>query len=125
MNNPPDSDAIRIDKWLWYARVIKTRTLARKLVEAGKVRINREKGSSASRLVRPGDVLTVVLERKVLVYEILALASRRGPYAEASQLYLDRSPVVQAAKSEVPADRLPRPGKHERRALAKLRGKDI
>ena len=52
----------RIDKWLWFARLAKTRTAAQKLAVSGRVRVNREKSDSASRLVRMGDVLTIALE---------------------------------------------------------------
>ena len=123
MDKSSPGSAIRIDKWLWHARVVKTRTLARKLVEAGKVRVNRDKERSASRQVRPGDVLTIVLERRILVYEIVAIASRRGPFVEASRLYLDRSP--DAPSSPVAVDTVPKPDKRQRRALSQLRGKPL
>ena len=123
MDKSSPGSAIRIDKWLWHARVVKTRTLARKLVEAGKVRVNRDKERSASRQVRPGDVLTIVLERRILVYEIVAIASRRGPFVEASRLYLDRSPAAPSPPAAV--DAVPKPDKRQRRALSQLRGKPL
>ena len=79
----------RIDKWLVYARVVKSRSLAARLVGAGHVRINRDKISDPSRTVKPGDVLTVALDSRVLVWRVLALAQRRGPPAEARTLYED------------------------------------
>jgi ribosome-associated heat shock protein Hsp15 len=115
--------AIRVDKWLWHARVTKTRSLAQKLVLAGKVRINREKTVSPSKLVKVGDVLTITLERTVCVYEIAAIGGRRGPYAQARELYVDRSPPaprIGMVSPEVPAKR---PDRRGRRALAELRGK--
>lgn len=84
-------DALRVDKWLWHARVCKTRSLAQKMVVAGKVRLNRNKIASAHHPVRAGDVLTIALERGVLVYEVLALGERRGPFSEARLLYRDLS----------------------------------
>lgn len=77
----------RIDKWLVYARAVKSRSLAAGLVGAGHVRVNRDKIADPARTVKPGDVLTIALERKVLVWRVLALAGRRGPAGEARALY--------------------------------------
>lgn len=118
--------AIRIDKWLWHARVVKTRSLSQKLIAAGKVRINREKTASASKLVIPGDVLTITLERQICVYEIVAIGKRRGPYSEASKLYIDRSPPSQKpGDGKTHNSPQKRPDRRQRRALAELRGKII
>ncbi len=80
-------DAQRVDKWLFHARIAKSRTLAQKLVGAGHVRINRRKVLEPSHTVRTGDVLTIARERDVLVLRIEAIAERRGPFAEARLLY--------------------------------------
>lgn len=82
----------RLDKWLWFARLAKTRTLATELVISGRIRVNRTKISKPSRLVRPGDVITAVIHGCVRVLKILALGNRRGPAAEARALYDDMSP---------------------------------
>jgi len=79
----------RIDKWLVYARVVKSRSLAAALVGAGHVRVNRDKIADPARTVKPGDVLTIALDRRVLVWRVLALAERRGPAGEARMLYED------------------------------------
>ncbi len=79
----------RIDKWLFFARAVKSRSLAAKLVEAGHVRVNRDKIDQPSRAVKPGDVLTIALDRGVLVWRVLAPGLRRGPAAEARTLYED------------------------------------
>lgn len=84
----------RIDKWLFFSRAIKSRTLAAKLVEAGKIRINREKATQSSDSVKPGDVLTITLDRRILVYRIVSLGERRGPATEARLLYEDLSPDI-------------------------------
>lgn len=81
----------RIDKWLFFARVVKSRSLAAKLAQAGKVRINRDKTDSAAQTVKAGDVLTIGLERRVLVYRVLDCGTRRGPATEARTLYEDLS----------------------------------
>ncbi len=87
-----EDDRRRIDKWLWFARLTKTRTTAQKLVVAGHVRVNRDKIDNASRAVRIGDVLTIALDSGVRVLRIQALGERRGPAAEARLLYDDLTP---------------------------------
>jgi ribosome-associated heat shock protein Hsp15 len=77
----------RIDKWLFFARVVKSRSLAAKLAVAGRVRINRDKASQAAEMVKPGDVLTITLDRRILIYKVLDPGTRRGPAEEAQKLY--------------------------------------
>lgn len=77
----------RIDKWLWFARIVKTRAIASGLVEAGQVRVNRHKITKPGYQVGPGDVLTVALHGRVRVLKILACAQRRGPAPAAQILY--------------------------------------
>jgi len=120
----------RIDKWLWHARIVKTRTLATRLVASARLRVNKTKTARASHTVRPGDVLTFVHSGRIRVLKILALAARRGPAAEASALYEDLSPEPQKfgpdrAGAPGPVGPRPRgagrPTKRDRRALAALR----
>ncbi|WP_127521148.1 RNA-binding S4 domain-containing protein [Mesorhizobium sp. Z1-4] len=102
----------RIDKWLYFARVVKTRTLATKLAQSGKVRINRQKTDNAARRVRPGDVLTISLRGRVLVLKLTAIGTRRGPASEAAALFEDLSPpreTLDAARSSAAA--IPRDAK--------------
>jgi ribosome-associated heat shock protein Hsp15 len=86
------TDAIRVDKWLWHARVFKTRNLATKFVLSGRLRVNGVRVRKASRGVSCGDVLTFSLGGRVRVLEIAGLGERRGPAAEAALLVHDRSP---------------------------------
>lgn len=79
----------RLDKYLWFARMARTRGAAAALVSAGHVRVNGRRVDQPGRAVGPGDVLTVSLERAVRVLRIVALAPRRGPYEEARRLYED------------------------------------
>ena len=68
MNEP--AARIRVDKWLWHARLTKTRSLAQALIRTGKLRVNSDKIATPSRAVGPGDVLTLVKDRQVLVVRI-------------------------------------------------------
>ena len=92
-DEPDDDDAPqaagtqRIDKWLWFARIIKSRTLAADLVVEGKVRVNRVKATKPSQTVRAGDVLTLTLRGRVDILRVLAPGERRGPPDEARRLY--------------------------------------
>lgn len=117
----------RIDKWLFFARVVKSRSLAAKLAVGGKVRVNRDKIEQAAHQVKVGDVLTITLDRRILVYKILAPGERRGPAPEAQLLYEDLSPPPTSAASVESA--MPqresgagRPTKKERRETDRLRG---
>ncbi|WP_421725427.1 RNA-binding S4 domain-containing protein [Bauldia sp.] len=118
MTVEPDGERLRIDKWLWFARLARTRTSAQKLAVSGKVRVNREKNASASRTIRVGDVLTVALDSGVRVLRILALGERRGPATEARTLYEDLAPPEPGHKRPPPPSRVgPRPTKRDRRTL--------
>ncbi len=79
----------RLDKWLWYVRVVKTRSLAAKLVADGHVRVNGTRVTQVSRAIGAGDTLTIALERTTRVLEVVAPGNRRGPAEEARQLYME------------------------------------
>jgi len=81
--------SIRIDKWLWYARVFKSRTQATAFVSKGKVRVNRQRVTKPGAAIRVGDVLTFVRHHDVRIYQVAALGERRGPAVEAQSLYED------------------------------------
>ncbi len=77
----------RLDKWLWHARVVRARTSAAALVEAGHVRINGARERSPGHAVKVGDVLTVGLDRTVRILKVIGFAERRGDAAAARLLY--------------------------------------
>ena len=81
----------RLDKWLWFARVVKSRTGAAKLVEGGHVRINSVRIDNPAKAVRPGDVLTVALDQDVRVLKVKLPGERRGPFEEARRLFEELS----------------------------------
>ena len=80
-------DRQRLDKWLWHARVVKARTSAAELVERGHVRINGVREKSPGHAVKPGDVVTVALDRAVRVLKVTGFSERRGDAAAARVLY--------------------------------------
>jgi ribosome-associated heat shock protein Hsp15 len=79
----------RIDKWLWHARVVKTRSDAASLVTSGHVRLNGVREKSPGHAVKPGDVLTIALDRTVRVLKVVGFAERRGDAPSARALYAD------------------------------------
>jgi ribosome-associated heat shock protein Hsp15 len=120
-------DRQRIDKWLWHARVVRTRSAAAALAASGHVRVNGERVNAPARAVRPGDVVTIALDRTVRVLKVAAFAARRGSAPDARGLYEDLSPPPDLAhKPEPPpAMRSPgagRPTKRDRRRMSLLTG---
>jgi ribosome-associated heat shock protein Hsp15 len=122
-------DKQRLDKWLFFSRAMKSRTLAQKLIETGAVRVNSERTDRTDHKVGPGDVLTMTVHTRLLVWRILDAGSRRGPATEAALLYEDLSPppVPREAALPIHAGREPgsgRPTKKERRDTDRWQGDD-
>ena len=82
-------DRQRLDKWLWHARVVKARTSAAALIEAGHVRINGTREKSPGHAVKLGDVLTIGLDNSVRVLKVAGFSERRGDASAARVLYED------------------------------------
>jgi len=83
----PALDRQRIDRWLWHARLVRTRGAAAALAGAGYVRVNGTRIDAPGRMVRTGDVITVALERSVRVLKVRGFRERRGPAGSAETLY--------------------------------------
>jgi ribosome-associated heat shock protein Hsp15 len=81
----------RLDKWLWFARVVKTRSLAARLVSEGHVRLNTRRVDQPAKEVGPGDVLTIALEQKVRVLRVIGPGTRREAYSVARLLFEELS----------------------------------
>lgn len=119
----------RLDRWLFFSRAVKSRTLAQKFVESGAVRVNAERTLACDRKVGPGDVLTMTLGTRLLVWRIRDEGSRRGPTSEAATLYEDLSPppLPRAEKAVRLVERdagTGRPTKKQRRDTDRLREED-
>jgi ribosome-associated heat shock protein Hsp15 len=84
---PADIDRQRIDRWLWHARVVRTREAAAALADAGYVRVNGTRIEAPGRMVRSGDVITVALDRGVRVMKVIGFVNRRGPAGSGVTLY--------------------------------------
>lgn len=110
----------RLDKWLFFTRTVKTRSLAAKLVQGSKVRVNRVKIDKSSYAIKVGDILTIRLERSVVVYRVLGLGERRGPSSEAKLLYEDLTPPESAKDGQQIISTGSRPTKRDRRHLLRF-----
>jgi ribosome-associated heat shock protein Hsp15 len=121
-------DRQRIDKWMWHARLVRTRSAAAALAAAGHVRINGLRIDAPSRAVRSGDVVTVALDRTVRVLKVLGFADRRGSADDARALCEDLEPRFERPDPPSAVARRPsgagRPTKHERRAMSRFTGED-
>jgi len=123
-------DSLRIDKWLWAARFFKTRALASKACDLGRILFNGHEAKPA-REVRVGDKLAVKNEGGEFQIEVLALSQMRGPAAVAQALYRESEASI-AARAKATAERkamqqfapLPehRPSKRDRRRIIQFRG---
>ncbi len=102
---------LRLDKWLWHARFFKTRNLAAQFCSSGAVRTRGQPVTKAHHAVSPGDVLTFPLGRHVRVIRVVGLGERRGPAAEAQQLYEDLAPPDPATALPAPPRCPPRRAK--------------
>ena len=83
------ADALRLDRFLWFARIAKTRALAQAMAEKGRIRLNGRLIDRAHAAVRPGDVLSFAQRGEVRVLRIEALPTRRGPAGEARAHYCE------------------------------------
>ena len=88
----PDTNRQRVDKWLWHARMVRTRADAAALTEAGHVRLNDRRVTAPGHKVAIGDVVTLALDRTVRVVRIEGFCEKRGSASAARALYSDVAP---------------------------------
>jgi ribosome-associated heat shock protein Hsp15 len=120
-------DRQRIDKWLWHARIVRTRSAAAALASSGHVRLNGARVDAPAKAVKAGDVVTVALDARVRVLKVTGFALRRGAAEAGRALYEDMAPP-EPGRSREPEDepvarREPgsgRPTKQERRAIERF-----
>jgi ribosome-associated heat shock protein Hsp15 len=77
----------RLDRWIWHARIVKTRTIAASLVAKGYVRVNGDRAEQPARAIKPGDVLTIALPARVRVLKVTGILPRRADAIAARRLY--------------------------------------
>ncbi|MGT2441322.1 RNA-binding S4 domain-containing protein [Ensifer adhaerens] len=116
----------RLDKWLFFTRLIKSRSLAQKAIEGGRVAVNDERVTQSSFQLKTGDMLELALDRRSLIVRVVGPGERRGPHEEARLLYDDLTP--EQPKEKLSAYELAtrergagRPTKKERRETDRLK----
>jgi len=121
----PSTESLRIDRWLFYCRFFKTRSLATAAVVGGHVKVNGERTTPGSR-VKCGDQIDLIRERLPYSFSVTGIPSRRGPAAEARKCFLEDEETVRQRELQAVAlrqDRMlmpkteGRPDKHTRRKL--------
>lgn len=124
-------DGVRLDKWLWAARFFKTRALAARACELGRV-LSKGQPVKSARGVHVGSQLSITTEAGQFQIEVLGLSETRGPAAVAQALYREfdesrqaRAKAAEERKALTAWERLPdnRPDKRDRRTLSRLRGR--
>lgn len=129
-DQPSGGSRQRIDKWLFFTRMIKSRSLAQTFIEKGHVRINGERVIQPSHAVKVGDRVELSLDRRDLILVVRQAGTRRGPFEEAKLLYEDLTPTPEETKRMTAfeqATREPgagRPTKRERRQIDRLMSDD-
>ena len=99
-DDPEGGARLRLDKWLWFARFARTRSLAARLCAAGAVAVGGVAATRPSQAVRVGDVVSVPQGRLVHTVRVVALGVRRGPAEEARRLYATAAPARPAAADQ-------------------------
>jgi ribosome-associated heat shock protein Hsp15 len=123
---PGSGSRQRIDKWLFFTRMMKSRSLAQAHIQSGHVRINGARCGQPSQMVKVGDRIELTLDRRDIILVVRLPGERRGPYEEAKLLYEDQSPPPDEAKRLTPYEQAiratgsGRPTKKERRAIDRL-----
>ena len=125
-----EKKTLRLDVYLYYTRIFKSRSIATKFVLTNRLRISGQVTQKPHRMISIGDVLTMTINDNVKILKVLDIPNRRGPYSEALNFYEDITPIVNIQKQidEKPnvkfGERVGRPTKRERRQTDKLMGRD-
>ena len=125
-----NNKAIRLDLFLFYIRIFKSRNLASKFINSNRLRVSDMVTQKPHKLISIGDVITFSINNRIKVIEVTDIPVRRGSYVESLNYYKDISPIEKTEKKEekIPilkfVERVGRPTKLERRQTDKLMGRD-
>ena len=130
ISNILEKNTLRLDIYLYYIRIFKSRSLATKYILSNRLRISGQVTQKPHKMISIGDVLSMTIRGNVKILKILDIPNRRGPYSESLNFYEDITPVENNQKREYLkpnikfAERLGRPTKRERRQIDRLMNRD-
>ena len=130
MSNILEKKTLRLDIYLYYIRIFKSRSIATKFVLTNRLRISGQVTQKPHKMISVGDVLTITINDNVKILKVLDIPSRRGPYPESLNFYEDITPIEIIPKKESSnidikfVERVGRPTKRERRQTDRLMGRD-
>jgi ribosome-associated heat shock protein Hsp15 len=125
-----DNKSIRLDLYLFYIRIFKSRNLASKFINSNRLRVSDKVTQKPHKLISISDILTFTIHDRIKVLEVIDIPMRRGSYVDSLNYYNDISPVETKEEKEERdpklkfVDRVGRPTKLERRQTDKLMGRD-
>ena len=130
ISNILEKNTLRLDIYLYYIRIFKSRSIATKFVSNNRLRISGQVTQKPHKMISIGDVLTMTINDNIKVLKVLAIPNRRGPYSESLNFYEDITPIKSIPKKESLnpdikfVERVGRPTKRERRQSDRLMGRD-
>ena len=125
-----EKKTLRLDIYLYYIRLFKSRSIATKFVLTNRLRISGQVTQKPHKMISVGDVLTMTINDNIKILKVLDIPSRRGPYPESLNFYEDITPIEIIPKKESSnidikfVERVGRPTKRERRQTDRLMGRD-
>ena len=128
--NISEKKTLRLDIYLYYIRIFKSRSIATKFVSANRLRISGQVTQKPHKMISIGDVLTMTINDSIKILKVLDIPSRRGPYLESLNFYEDITPIKNIPKKKDIKfklkflERVGRPTKRERRQTDRLMGRD-
>ncbi len=125
-----EKKCIRLDLYLFYIRMFKSRNLANKFIISNRLRISGQVTQKPHKLISTDDVLSLAIQDNIKILKVLDIPNRRGPFAEALNYYEDLTPIkmtqnkIKVSPKYKFVERVGRPTKLERRQTDKLMGRD-
>ena len=130
ISNILEKKTLRLDVYLYYIRIFKSRSLATKFVSTNRLRISGQVTQKPHKMISIGDVLTMTINDNIKILKVLDIPNRRGPYSESLNFYEDITPIENVTKKKSIkldmkfVERVGRPTKRERRQTDRLMGRD-
>ena len=130
ISNILEKKSLRLDIYLYYIRIFKSRSIATKFILTNRLRISGQVTQKPHKMISVGDVLTMTINDNIKILKVLDIPSRRGPYPESLNFYEDITPIEIIPKKKSSnidikfVERVGRPTKRERRQTDKLMGRD-